>query len=168
MVEKKTASKAGRAAMPGPWSRPSFSRSISCLSTSKFLRASVSHTGTACRMPFCVLLRHRRTVPRRSSRRSVDRMDLDSLGFDVPWERQLPPSVSEPVGLAPDHDVVVDAVGVVVAVDQVLRAAYGVRGVFDEHQTSTSLVGPASPRAFDPYTTSRLRSPPGTFFSRSR
>ena len=35
-------------------------------------------------------------------------------------------------------------------------------------RTSTSLVSPASPRTFDPYTTSRLRSPPGTLFSRSR
>ena len=54
MVEKKTASKAGRAAMPGPWNRPSFSRSISYLSTFRSLRASVSHTGSACRMPFRV------------------------------------------------------------------------------------------------------------------
>ena len=54
MVEKKTASKAGRAAMPGSFNRPSFSRSISYLSVSRSLRAAGSHTGKACRMPFRV------------------------------------------------------------------------------------------------------------------
>ena len=76
----------GPAAMPEPFNRPSFSRSISYLSTFRFLRASVSHTGSACRMPFRVtggrspggLLAGRWT-----------RMDLDSVGFDVPRERQL-------------------------------------------------------------------------------
>ena len=52
MAEKKTASKAGRAAMPGSSNRPSFSRSTWCSSVSRSLRASFSHTGTACRMPF--------------------------------------------------------------------------------------------------------------------
>ena len=61
-------------------------------------------------------------------------MDLDALGLDVPGKRQLLLQVPEPVGLRPDHDVVVDAVGVVVAVDQVPCAPCGVRDVSDEHQ----------------------------------
>ena len=77
---------------------------------------------------------HRRPIARRSPRRLVDRMDLDALRLDVPGERQLLLHVLAPVSLGPDHHVVVDAVGVVVAVDQVPRFPYGVRGASDEHQ----------------------------------
>ena len=54
MVEKKTVSKAGRAAMAGTLSRPCFSRSISDLSASRSLWAAASQIGSARRMPLRV------------------------------------------------------------------------------------------------------------------
>ena len=54
MVEKKTASKAARAAMPGTLSRPSFSKSISNLSAFRSLWAAASQIGSACRIPLRV------------------------------------------------------------------------------------------------------------------
>ena len=53
IAEKKTASNAGRAAMPGWLNRATSVPLISSASASS-LRASSSHTGTACRIPFRV------------------------------------------------------------------------------------------------------------------
>ena len=56
------------------------------------------------------------------------------------------------------------AAGVVVAVNQVPRAPYGVRGVSDEHQDIDVARRPGVAPRLDPYTTSRSMSPPGAFF----
>lgn len=88
-------------------------------------------------------------------------MDLYALGLDVPRERELLIEVPEPVGLGPDYEVVIDAVGVVVAVAQLPRVPCRDRGVSDEHQHVDIAPWSGVAPAFEPYTASRLSSPAG-------
>ena len=62
------------------------------------------------------------------------RVELDALGLDVPWERQLRSESFEPVGQGSRVDAVVDLEGVGGLVRQFLGRALGVGAISDQYQ----------------------------------